>query len=303
MKADVRKRALMEGVTAGVLFGTAAFFIRYAQGTDPYSIVFWRLAIAFATLGVASIVFRKTIQLRLVKENIREIAVLSFFLGSHFVFFTLSVNDTTILNATVLVNTVPFFSIFISTLVFKLTPSRVALAGLALSFTGVLIIMLGETMSAAPSAGVPSSLKGDLEAILAALFLALYLNFGQKIRKKTNVLTSMLPLYGIAMCIVAIVSIVMGNAFSLFQPIPSKIFPLIALGLLPTAVAHTLYFSSLSGLKPFETATMALLEPIGATILGVAVFREVPAPVFILGAVFVLVGIFFTVRKNSHETG
>lgn len=293
----------MEGVIAGVLFGTAAVFVRYAQGTDPYSIVFWRLAIASVALGATSIVFRKTIQLTFVKESMKEVMVLSLFLGLHFVFFTFSVNDTTILNATVLVNTVPFFSIFISGFVFKLTPSRVALAGLTLSFTGVLIIMLGETMFSGSLEGVPSSLKGDLEAILAALFLALYLNFGQKVRKKTNILTSMLPLYGIAMCIVGIMSVATGNAFSLLQPVPSKIFPLIGLGLLPTAVAHTLYFSSLSGLKPFETATMALLEPVGATILGVAVFREVPAPVFVLGAILVLVGIFFTVRKSSHEVG
>jgi drug/metabolite transporter (DMT)-like permease len=70
--------------------------------------------------------------------------------------------------------------------------------------------------------------------------------------------------------------------------------------LLPTALAHTLYFSSLSSLKSFETASMALLEPVvatllgivGSTILGIAVLGQVPAPIFILGAVLVLGGIF-----------
>jgi drug/metabolite transporter (DMT)-like permease len=303
MNADTRRRALTEGVAAGVLFGTAAVFVRYAQGTEPYSIVFWRLAIASATLGAASIVFKKSFQLRLVKGNVKEMIVLSLFLGLHFIFFTVSVNDTTILNATVLVNTVPFFSVLISTVVFKLTPSRVALGGLALSFMGVLIIMFVETMSIRPSGGVSPSLKGDLEAILAALFLALYLNFGGKARNKTNILTAMLPIYGFAMCTVGIISVATRNVVSLLQPIPSRIFPLIGLGLLPTAIAHTLYFSSLRGLKPFETATMALLEPVGATVLGVAVFQEVPAPVFVFGAVLVLIGIFFAVRKSSQKGG
>jgi drug/metabolite transporter (DMT)-like permease len=201
------------------------------------------------------------------------------------------------------VNTVPFFSILISTFVFRLRPSRVALAGLALSFIGVLIIVFGETVSTRPLSGVAPSLKGDLEAILAALFLALYLNFGGKVRNKTNILTAMLPIYGFAMCTVGIISVATGDAASLLQPIPTKIFPLIGLGLLPTAIAHTLYFSSLRGLKPFETATMALLEPVGATVLGVAVFQEVPAPVFVLGAVLVLIGIFFTVRTRSQQGG
>jgi drug/metabolite transporter (DMT)-like permease len=203
----------------------------------------------------------------------------------------------------VLVNTVPFFSILISTFVFRLTPSRVALVGLALSFIGVLIIMFGETMSTIPLGGVAPSLKGDLGAIIAALFLALYLNFGGKVRNKTNVLTAMLPIYGFAMFTVGIISVATGATVSLLQPIPTRIFPLIGLGILPTAIAHTLFFSSLRGLKPFETATMALLEPVGATVLGVAVFREVPAPVFALGAILVLIGIFFTVRKKSQQGG
>jgi drug/metabolite transporter (DMT)-like permease len=298
MHKDTRRRALTEGIVAGVLFGSAAVFVRYAQGVDPYSIVFWRLAIASATLAAASIIFKKAIQLRLVKENVKEVIILSLFLGFHFIFFTVSVNETTILNATVLVNTVPFFSIFISTFVFKQSPSRLALAGLALSFSGVLMITFGETMSSRPLEGVPSSLKGDLEAILAALFLALYLNFGRKIRNKMNILTAMLPIYASAMCAVVFVSAAIGNGGLLLQPIPNKIFPLIGLGLLPTAIAHTLYFSSLQGLRPFETAAMALLEPVGATVLGVAVFREVPAPVFVLGSILVLIGIFFTVRKR-----
>jgi drug/metabolite transporter (DMT)-like permease len=44
---------------------------------------------------------------------------------------------------------------------------------------------------------------------------------------------------------------------------------------------------------------LALLEPIGATILGIAVFKEVPAPIFAIGAVLVIIGILFVVRKAS----
>jgi DME family drug/metabolite transporter len=75
--------------------------------------------------------------------------------------------------------------------------------------------------------------------------------------------------------------------------------PLLGLGLLPTAAAHTLYFSSLSNLKSFETATMALLEPIGATILGIAIFREIPMLLFVLGAFLIFAGIFFVVRNQG----
>lgn len=77
----------------------------------------------------------------------------------------------------------------------------------------------------------------------------------------------------------------------------AMIIPLIGLGVLPTAGAHTLYFSSLSNLKPFETATMALLEPIGATLLGLALFQEQPGFLFVAGSALILLGIFFVTRK------
>jgi DME family drug/metabolite transporter len=91
----------------------------------------------------------------------------------------------------------------------------------------------------------------------------------------------------------------MGTTVSLVPFVPSNVLPLIGLGLLPTAIAHTLYFSSLSNFKSFETATMALLEPIGATILGIAVFQEIPAPIFTLGAVLIMSGIFFTIKNRD----
>jgi len=300
MEVRTRKSSLMEGVAAGVLFGTAAIFIRFLQSLDSFSIVFWRLVIACLALATLSVVFSRSFQPKLVKENIKELFVLSIFIGLHFIFFTASVKDTTILNATVLVNTVPFFSMLISSFVFKLKPSRFALAGLAISFVGVCLIAFGETTAARTvSQSALSSLKGDLEAVLAALVLAFYLNYGRKVRSQMSILSIMLPIYAFTAAVVAILSVPTGNTVSLLPFLPATILPLIGLGLLPTAIAHTLYFSSLSNFKSFETATMALLEPIGATILGIAVFQEIPALVFALGAVLVLSGILFTIRNGS----
>ena len=299
MLARARRHAVIEGVTAGVLFGTAAIFVRYAHGIDPFSIAFWRLAIALITLGTITILFHKTFQIDLVRKNAKKLMILSLFLALHFVFFTVSLNDTTILNATVLVNTVPFFSLFISSFVFNLKPSRFALVGLAISFMGICLIAIGEAIASKPIAGVSSSLKGDLEAVAAALFLAFYLNYGKEVRSRMNILSLMVPIYAAASLVVGVIGLASGSSVVSLPLVPGSIVPLIGLGLLPTAIAHTLYFSSLSSLKSFETATMALLEPVGAAILGMVAFVEIPAPIFALGAVLVLTGIFFTVKKGS----
>jgi drug/metabolite transporter (DMT)-like permease len=287
---------------AGILFGTAAIFIRFLPNLDTFSIAFWRLIIASLGLAMILALLRKSFNLSLVRKNLKELLFLSVFLGLHFIFFVFAVKDTTILNATVLVNTSPIFSMFVSSLLFKVKPSYIAIIGLTVSFAGVCLIAYAETVApnvGSYSVGYSPSLKGDLEAVVAGMVEAFYLNYGRKIRTQMSVLSIMAPMYLFTGIVVGVLSVpVMGKLLTL----PSElaiVLPLIGLGILPTAMAHTLYFSSLSNLKSFETATLALLEPIGATILGVGLFQEIPAPLFVLGAVLILIGILFVIKDTG----
>ncbi|MCL6578605.1 MAG: DMT family transporter [Candidatus Bathyarchaeota archaeon] len=300
MGGRTRKLAVIEGATAGVLFGTAAIFIKFLPNLNAFFIVFWRLIIACIALFVITILLKKSFNLNLIRKNITQLFILSLFLALHFIFFVFALKDTTILNATVLVNTTPIFSVFISTFAFKLKPSVLAMVGLTLSLVGLCVIGYAETVTSENQfEGVSPGLKGDLEAVLAALLIALYLNYGRKIRSQTSVFTLMLPIYAFAAIAIGVLSIFITNATFTMPFEIEVILPLVGLGILPTAIAHTLYFSSLSNLKSFETATLALLEPVGATILGVALFQEIPAYQFVLGAVLVLLGIVFIVKEKG----
>jgi drug/metabolite transporter (DMT)-like permease len=202
----------------------------------------------------------------------------------------------------VLVNITPIFSVLVSSFLFKIKPSRMAILGLAVSLVGVLVIVYTEAVFSGADArlgGFSLGLKGDLEAVLAALVESFYLNFGSKLRSETELLPTMLPVYLLTAFFVGILSVPTGSAVLALPAQGMSVLALIGLGILPTAVAHTLYFSSLSNLKSFETATMALLEPVGATMLGIAFFQEVPAWPFAFGAFFVLLGVFFVVRNRS----
>jgi len=293
-----RKLALAEGVTAGVLFGTAAIFIRFVQNLDTFSIVLWRLIIASLTLTIVLVLLKKSFSFSFARKNIIGLLALSLFLGLHFIFFISAVKDTTILNATVLVNTSPIFTMIVSILLLRHRPSRFSLAGLLISFAGTCLIAYAETITAKGNNFSPS-LKGDLEAVLAALVESFYLNYGKKIRSQMNILSIMLPIYLLTAIIVGTLGVATTDKTLTIPSDAAIILPLLGLGILPTAVAHTLYFSSLSNLKSFETATLALLEPIGATILGIIFFKEIPAYLFILGAALVLFGILFVVKQKD----
>ncbi len=302
MHVRTRRMALSEGVIAGVFFGTASILIRFLQALDAFSIAFWRLVVASLTLTLILIILRRSFYFTLVRKNLKELVVISMFLGLHFIFFISAVKDTSILDATVFVNTTPIFSMLISTFLFKSKPSRFAVLGLAISLIGICVISYAEVTKPNTSADpevLTSTIKGDFEAIAAAIFLAFYLNFGKRTRKQMDLLSIMVPVYALTALVVALLGIPFTNKALTLPTDASVILPLLGLGIIPTATAHTLLFSSLSNLKSFETATMALLEPIGATILGIVLFQELPASVFIIGAAFVLMGILLVVKNGD----
>ncbi len=281
-----RRLALLEGAIAGTFFGTAAIFISSLSSFSVFSIAFWRLMLASLAFVVIILSFRKSFRWSPIRNDIGRVGVLGVLLGLHFILFVSAVLDTTIINATVLVNTTSIWSMIVSTLIFKLKPSRTALIGIIVSFLGVTIIAYGD---AAPGIWT-IQLKGDLEAVLAAVLEAFYLSYGRETRQKSQIIPLMLVIYVFSSLTVLVIGVGAAQSFA-FPLQTSQILVLVGLAILPTAVAHSFFFSSLSHLKSFETAAMALLEPVGATLLGLAIFTEVPKPIFVLGAALVLVGI------------
>jgi drug/metabolite transporter (DMT)-like permease len=281
-----RRTALTEGFMAGILFGTSSVFIRLLDVLSVSSLAFWRLIIASVVLVGITLVLRESFNLRIVRENVRQISILGVFLGLHMVLYISAVKNTTILNATVLVNTAPIFSVLLSTFHFDIKPSRLAVIGLATSFLGAGLIAYADAF--------PSPLKihliGDLEALLAAVAEAFYLSYGRETRSKMPLLSQVIPIYLFSALIIGFLCLLTRTPITLPQQ-PNMVLFLVGFGILPTALGHTFYYSSLSNLKSFETSTLALLEPIGATLWGIALFGEIPKALFVLGAALVLSGI------------
>jgi len=287
-----RGTALAEGFAAGVLFGTSSIFIRLLVVLSVYSLAFWRLIIASAVLVGVVLVLRRPFNLGVMKTNIKQFSVLALLLGLHMLLYISAVKNTTILNATVLVNTAPIFSMLISSFHFNLKPSRLAVIGLTTSFLGASLIGYAHA-----STSLLINLRGDLEALLAAVAEAFYLSYGRETRTKMPLFSQVIPIYMVSAFIIGVPCVLTGIQITLPRQ-PHLILFLLGFGILPTTLGHTLYYSSLSNLKSFETATLALLEPIGATLLGIALFGEIPGSLFVLGAFLVLSGIISVAMKE-----
>ncbi|MFB8275047.1 EamA family transporter [Nocardia colli] len=86
-----------------------------------------------------------------------------------------------------------------------------------------------------------------------------------------------------------------------FTPTPGSLALLAALGLVPTAIAYTLYFRGLPDAGPGTAAILALLEPLTGALLAAIVLGERLTPLGLLGAALLTVALILT--SNQSRTG
>ncbi len=295
---NLRTRGLLEGLGAGLAFGSSSIFIRFLilYDVNVYAIAFFRLIIATTILSIIIFFFSRYGHLaipKVDKKTLFSIVLMGIVIGLHFIFFISAVRDTYIVNATVLVNTTPILTLLIGAIFFRVSISR-------WDIQIVLVAFLGGMLLALQDLHLTGSLIGDIEAVLAAFFQSVYLNIGKQIRRSTNVLLIMAIIYIAALPIIALASLIEGINLFTFTYSAQIILLLFAVGAIPTAIGHTLYVSSLKGLKSFETATLGLLEPLSASTLAYLLFVESPGIVSIIGAGLVLASIFMISYKEGR---
>jgi drug/metabolite transporter (DMT)-like permease len=276
---------ILQGGLAGFFFGTSAIFIRFLPLMDPFMIGFHRLIISSIILTIISIVFYRSVLFETFKNRGFKAAILGVIIGGHFAAYISSVKHATVMNATVLTNMTPVFASLFSWILYQVKLSSRSSLGIMLSLIGMVVIFWGARNGEA-------NIIGDFEAVAAALLWALYLVFGREVRVKSHPVTIMIPIYITSSILLLLSGFLLGNPR---QPLLSEVPAILGLAIFPTTLGHTLSFSSLKGLQPYQTAILSLLEPIVATLLAIPLFNEVPQANALIGALLVFAGIYLVV--------
>ena len=279
----MRDRFLIQGVVAGFLFSSSPLLIRFLPRLDAFSIGFYRLFLAGLIMAGVGIL----LGWRIWSVSWRETALGTLF-GAHFAAFILSVKHTTVMNASVIVNTTPAFTALISWAIFGLRPSMRSIAGIILGVLGI-IMLFSEGLR------ISGGFLGEAEALAGALFWAAYLNLGRVVRIRTGNLQSIPSIYLLSSIFLLALTLPGGGPMN---PSIPEFLILLAMAIIPTCLGHTLHFSSLKGLRPYQTSALALLEPVTASILAVPLFNEIPTPISMMGAAIILASIYIVASSE-----
>ena len=137
-------------------------------------------------------------------------------------------------------------------------------------------------------------MEGDVLAVLAAVCSAVYMLFGRSAQKKLSTTVYTYLVY--SSCALVLVALCLIQSQGLLASGLNPVVVGFLLALFSTILGHTIFSWALKFFSPSFVSACKLLEPVGAGILAVFLFGEIPAPVALVGAVMILLGVWYYSR-------
>ncbi len=281
-----------------VAISFASIFIKFCDDVPSIMIATYRLTIS--SIILLTIAKGRGIRFTSFSKKQLLIGVLGgFFLSLHFSFWISSLKFTSVASSVVLVTTNPIFVGLFSYLLFREKQPPELILGIILSFSGSVILAIGDSGLQGLSIQNPSFLLGDVLALVGAIMTSGYLMIGSKLRQEMDVLSYVSVVYTFSACFLLIASVSWGIPFTGYKA--SSYLYMALLAIVPQLIGHTAINWSLKHLKTSMVAITILGEPIGASILAYIIFRETIKSFQGIGIVLIFLAIIISSTKGRKE--
>jgi drug/metabolite transporter (DMT)-like permease len=278
-------------LTGVVIASTSSLLIRWA-GAVPFAVIaFYRLFISMAVLVPFHLYRNKSSDFSL--RHFRwQYLLAGFFLAAHLTTWIASLQMTTIANSIFLEGTHPLFAAFFSAVFLKEFPRKSTLPLFFLAGIGMFIIVSSDFGFR------ETKIAGDLLAISSAAFIALYLMIARMHRAEPDFAKYLIQVYGAASAVCLIYAIAVGDVLTGYSPVSWIMIVLLALG--PNLIGHSLLNWASRHIEIYKVNLALLLEPVLATIGGMALFYEFPTVHFYCGAGLIILSVGLLVYLENR---
>jgi len=271
----------------GLMWGSSYLFIKIGVETlEPFTLIALRLGIGLSVLAAVVLLAREPLPRsprvygHLVVMSIINIA-LPFFL------ITTAEQSTDSALAAIFAATVPLFVIVIAAFFLHdepITPGR--LAGLAIGFAGVVIIVSPSFAAAVPG----SSPYGAIALIGSSISYAVGAVYTRRNVRELRPMIAAAFQVGFAFVSTAALALVLERPFETVVR-PDTVISVVWLGILGSGLAYLAFFRLLGRWGATRTSMVAYLLPVVGIVLGVLVLSEQMDIRILLGTALVLGGV------------
>ncbi len=270
---------------------SSAILIRLADA-PALAISFYRCAMAAAVLLPIALV-RHGAEVRSLGRRQWVVALTSAAaLAAHFALWVPSLSYTSVAASTVLVTSSPVWVALVGRLTVGERVTRLGVAGITLSLAGAAVISWGDASVSARAA------LGDALALGGAVAAAAYVLAGRDLRQRMSLSTYAGIVYTGAAALLGAAMLVTDTRFTGYPPEVWGLFALMTLG--PQLLGHTVFNYLLAHVEASVVAISVTAEPVGASLLALAAFGEVPSVAAIAGGALILSGIYVAIAGQPR---
>ena len=263
----------------------SAILVRYSDAPSAVTAA-WRLC--WTVLLQTPVVFGKAQFRRELTDVDKKTALLSavsgIFLAVHFFLWFESLRHTTVASAAVIVCTEVIWVSLGFWLFLKGKISKKAMAAIAITLLGSVLIAFSDTSS-------NSHLYGDILSLLAAIAVAIYMLIGRVVRDKVSTSIYTYIVYWACAVVLLIMCLVQNNHLFGFGVAPVLVGLLLAI--FSTILGHSIFSWCLKYFSPSFVSASKLCEPVVAALLAVVLFDEIPKFLQILGGTLIIGGVLY----------
>jgi drug/metabolite transporter (DMT)-like permease len=277
---------------------TAAILVRASAAPELVQALYRLL---FTTALVAPVaVARHREELRALAASRRDLAVAALTgvaLAVHFLSWFLSLDRTSVAASVTLVQAQPVFVAVGAHLLLDERVDRRTVAGIAVALAGAGAMALADPGASVPLAG--QALVGNGLALVGAATLAAYLLVGRSLRQRVSLFPYVTVVYAAATLALLVAAVAAGVPLLGYPGREWLLFAGLAVG--PGLFGHTVLNWALAAVDSSLVSVTLLGEPVGSTLLAVAVLGEVPTPGTVVGGLAVLAGVVVVARRRADD--
>lgn len=281
-----------------ISFAFAPILVRWVGDAPALAIAVWRTVTAAGVLlpGLVQVDVRAQLR-QFTRRDVLLILVAGGFLGLHLIFWIESLSHTTVASASVFVTSSP---IILAGLGYFVLGERLSVG----TVIAIVVAVAGTALIGWADAGAVTlgrgALWGNSLAIGAALLVSVYLLIGRVVRQEVSWWAYVPPLYTAAAVTVVITAWVQGTPLLGYS---WRFYGLcVALALGPQVLGHGSFNFALQYTTAAVVGMLTLLEPVGASVLAVLFFDEVPPLASVVGMCVVLAAVGVVVWRRNRRT-
>jgi len=241
--------------------------------------------------------YRKEL-LGLSRRSLIFLVLIGFILAVHFTLWITSLKLTSVASSVILVTAHPIFVGPLSYVLFKEHLSKINVLGILISFTGVIVLVVGNYGISQFSL---NSLEGNILAFLGGIAAGLYILGGRYFRRQLSVISYALVVYAVATFFLLLFCIV-GNV-SLTAIDSHDLGLIFIMAVISGIFGHTVYNWSLAHIRASLASVALLGEPIGSSFFAYIIpwINQIPSHFTLIGGSIILTGIYLTARRSEKK--